>query len=228
MLRQKHTLYCFSPDVMLVTLVVEIILALYTFLRYRMTHFGVVVSAILLLLAVFQIAEYQICGGDNPVLWARIGMIAITLLPILGLHLIMLVNGTERFLKAIYLVTIASIIFFFFSPTAISDAMCGGNYVIFESTHPLYQFYALYYFGLLFVGIWKIYEQVASREHNTRKRSVLLWILAGYLSFMLPTAIVYGFYESTIVGIPSIMCGFAVIFALMLALRAAPIYHEAE
>lgn len=223
--REKNTLYCFTPEVMLATLAIEIVLAAYTFLRYRMTAFGVVSSAILVFLAVFQIAEYQICTGETQVFWARIGMIAITLLPILGLHLIMLVNNTEKLLKLVYLVAFGSIVFFIFSPTAITNAMCGGNYVIFKSAHQLYQLYALYYFGLLFVGIWKIYEQIVSNSHDLRKRSVLYWILAGYLSFMLPTAIVYGFYESALQGTISIMCGFAIVFALILALRAAPLYH---
>lgn len=223
LLQKKNTLYCFSPEVMLITLIIEIALAIYTFARYRLTAFGTVASAILLLLAIFQLAEYQVCIGDSQAFWARIGMVAITLLPILGLHLIMLINGTERLLKAVYLIAAASTIFFIFSPTAITGAACGGNYVIFKSAHQLYQLYALYYFGLLFVSVWKIYEQIVSTG-DRRQHSMLYWLLGGYLSFILPTAIVYGFYESALQGTISIMCGFAVIFAAILALKVVPIY----
>lgn len=228
--RKKNTLYCFSPEVMLLTLVIEIVLAVYTFVRYRLTAFGTVASAILIFLAIFQAAEYQVCTTDGTaMIWARIGMIAITLLPILGLHLIMLVNNTERFLRAVYLVAIVSVLFFAILPMAVSDPVCGGNYVILRSDlQQFFRIYSLYYFGLLFLGIWKVYELIAHNELPPHKRAALYWMFFGYLSFILPTAIVYGLYESTLKGIPSIMCGFAVIFALILALRVVPLYHKKD
>lgn len=230
MLQQKNTFYCFTPEVMLATLVIEIILAVYTFARYRMTSFGVVASAILLLLAIFQIAEYQVCTGDaSQLFWARVGMIAITLLPALGLNLIFLVNNTTHLLKVVYIVAVVSVVFFGFSPFAITDSVCGGNYVIFKSDlHQFFKIYTLYYFALLFTGIWHIYEQILNNSHDKRKKEVLYWLFFGYISFILPTAIVYGLYESTLQGMISIMCGFAVIFALILALRVVPIYHRKD
>ena len=229
MLREKNTFYCFSPEVMLATFVIEMILAAYTFMRYRMTSFGMVASAILVMLATFQVAEYQICAGDGGLLWARIGMIAITILPILGLHLILLINNTEKLLKAVYFVAIISVIFFALLPVAITDSVCGGNYVIFKSDlAQFFRIYSLYYFGLLFLGIWKTYELITINKEAPHRRRTLYWVFFGYLSFILPTAIIYGFYESTLSGTASIMCGFAVIFALILALRVVPLYHQKD
>ncbi|MBI5742726.1 MAG: hypothetical protein HZA25_02725 [Candidatus Niyogibacteria bacterium] len=230
MLRERNTFYCFSPEVMLITFAVEILLAVYTFIRYRRSAFGAVASAILVFLAVFQAAEYQVCTTNGTeIVWARIGMIAITLLPILGLHLIMLVTNTERFLRAVYLVAIVSVLFFALLPTAVSGPVCGGNYVILRSDlQQFFHIYSLYYFGLLFLGIWKVYELIARNELPPHKRAALYWMFFGYLSFILPTAIIYGLYESTLKGIPSIMCGFAIVFALILALRVVPLYHKGE
>src|SRR5262245_15307458 len=65
--RDNHTFYCFSPPVMLATFIVEIALAAFVFVRYRTSRFGKVGGLILILLAVFQFAEYRVCGttADN-------------------------------------------------------------------------------------------------------------------------------------------------------------------
>lgn len=44
----------------------------------------------------------------------------------------------------------------------------------------------------------------------------------GLLSFVLPTGIVNALHPETIHGIPSIMCGFAVIYALVLVFGITP------
>lgn len=228
--KKKNTLNCFSPEVMLATFVIEIILAIYVFIRYRMTAFGRMAVAILVLLAVFQMAEYQICAGSYTLLWARIAIIVTTLLPILGLHLILMVGKATLPLRALYIVAIASILFFSFSQTAITGAVCGGNYIIFNSTHSFYWLYGVYYTSFLFIGIWRAYEQMLnfkkSGEH--KKISVLRWMIAGYLSFMIPMAIIYSLYDYERIGITSIMCGFAIIFAFILALRIVPLFYRAE
>jgi len=193
-----------------------------------MNSFGRTAVTILALLALFQLSEYQICTGSYTLFWARIGIIAVTLLPILGIHLILILNNTTRVLKAAYIIALASIIFFSFSSTAVTGAVCGGNYIIFQSEHAFYWLYTVYYLSLLFIGIWKSYEQmiVAKEKADKIRLSILRWIIAGYLSFMLPMAFIYAFYESARNGVASIMCGFAIIFALILALRVIALYYR--
>ena len=79
--KNQTTLFCFSPPVMLATVIIESGLALWTLFRYRQHLFGKIAVAILLLLAAFQISEYQVCGNHDAETWARFGLVAITLLP---------------------------------------------------------------------------------------------------------------------------------------------------
>ena len=51
-------------------------------------------------------------------------------------------------------------------------------------------------------------------------------MVIGYLSFMLPMGIAYAFYEPARVAVASIMCGFALSLAFILALRIVPEYYK--
>ena len=96
---KKPKLYCFSPPVMLATLAIEIILAIYTFWRYKLNAVTRIAMALLICLALFQWAEYNVCEGtiflDN-LGWAKLGYVAITMLPPLGIHLIYQLSGDKR------------------------------------------------------------------------------------------------------------------------------------
>ena len=60
---KKPRLYCFSPAVMLATLTIEIILAIYTFWKYKLNAVTKIVIMLLICLALFQWAEYNVCEG---------------------------------------------------------------------------------------------------------------------------------------------------------------------
>lgn len=206
---------------MLATFLIEIALAAYVFARYRMTNFGRISAVILLLLALFQLAEYQVCGGAETLFWSRIGFAAITLLPILGLHLITIVTQKNYFLIFGYTASFLLILTFLFSSQAIAGAVCAGNYVIFQLQQELAWVFSGYYFSILMLGIWEISEKLTVGSNK-----LLVWMLVAYLSFLVPTGIVYLLRPETMYAIPSIMCGFAVIFAFILALRIVHLYHK--
>ena len=68
--------------------------------------------------------------------------------------------------------------------------------------------------------------QVKDAKKNQTKISALNWLAAGYLSFILPTTFVNLVNPETIEGIPSIMCGFAVLLAIILIGFVAPLTLE--
>lgn len=220
----KGKLFCFTPEVMLATFLTETALAVYVFVRYRLTAFIRLITAILVLLGAFQFVEYEVCIDPNQLFWPRVGFAIITFLPVLSLHLISLVTGKKHFLKFGYTLMFAYIAIFLFAPKAINGAVCGGNYIIFNTAQELWWTYGVYYFGFLFLGIWEAIE-----NKTKENRSLLNWLLVGYGSFMLPMGIVY--LTMPIVAwnaTPSIMCGFALIFAFILAFKVAPKYHQSN
>lgn len=212
---------------MLATFAIEIILAAWTLARYGATKFGKTTSAILILLATFQIAEYKICGGIGGMVWAKIGFVAITILPMANLYLISLIGRKIHLLKLGYLTAFVFSLFIVFSPKAISDAACGGNYVFFYAGNDSYWLYLIYYVLFLIVGIWESRNNmnIAKMNNDKNKADLFFWIIVGYLSFMIPASVIYFLYATTSASIASVMCGFAVIFAVILALKVVPEYN---
>jgi hypothetical protein len=215
---------------MLATFLIELSLAAFVFVRHHVTRFGKVAGLVLVLLAVFQFSEYQICTatGATPLLWSRVGFAAITLLPIAGLYLVSLVSRGPHFLKLGYVTAAAFVIYFIFVPKSITDAICGGNYVIFNGSNDFYRLYGFYYWGFLLLGIWESIEKIESLKRKTRTKNLLQWWIVAYLSFMAPMGAAYMFFPETRNAVASIMCGFAVALALILTLKIVPAYDRAH
>lgn len=200
---------------MLATFVVEVGLAIYVLLRHKLNSIARIAVVTLLSLAVFQWAEYAICAGHGPtILWMRAGFVAITLLPALGVHLVGILRRNHRLTKFAYVSSAATILWLLLPGGTIS-AVCAGNYVIFD-LHPILEsVYVLYYFGFLLAAL---YGAVTLAPHSRAAR----WFTVGYLSFLLPMGIIYLIDRSAYQAVPSIMCGFAVLFAAILAFKVVP------
>ncbi len=63
-------------------------------------------------------------------------------------------------------------------------------------------------------------------KNGRRQKQALLAMILGYLVFLVPTAVVNTLKPETIAGIPSIMCGFAVLFAFILYFYIIPRVSE--
>ncbi len=223
--KYSDKLFCFSPPVMLATFVIESVLASYTLLRYKLTTITRLVATMLTLLAIFQLSEFNVCGrvGVSASVWSRIGYVAITLLPALGIHLIQAVAKRGWFwLKWLaYASSLFFVAIFGFAPSAFVGHVCAGNYAIFQLTNHTGELYFIYYYFWLFAGIvMSLYFAINAKLHI---RKALILQIVGYLSFLLPTGIVNDVNPKTIAGIPSVMCGFAVIYALALVLGIVPL-----
>jgi hypothetical protein len=228
--KDARTLYCFSPAIMLATFAIEIALAVFVVVRHRVTLFGKVACLVLILLAAFQLAEYRICttSGADPLRWSRIGFIAITLLPLAGLYLVSLVSHKPHFLRIGYASAIGFVLYFVLVPKSITDAICGGNYIVFNTSNDLYRLYGFYYWGFLLLGIWESIEKIASLKRRTATKKILQWLIIGYLSFMAPMGTMYLLFPVTRNAVASIMCGFALVLAFILAFKVVPVYDRAH
>ena len=214
--------YCFSPPVMLATLVIEFSIAIYAIWRYKMNKIGKLIVIMLCALGTFQLSEYLLCGGMglSNVEWARIGYMAITLLPPLGIHIIIETVGKKKpiLLGAAYASCVAFIGFYLFASSSVTLLECMPNYAVFSAYPAIALPFSIYYFVWILAGI---YLAVRWRNEMPKYKKPLQAMAIGYLAFVLPTAIVNIVYPSTISGIPSIMCGFAVILAIT-AIKVLP------
>lgn len=210
---------------MLATFVIEIVLAIYMSVRYKMTPMVRLATAILVLLALFQLAEFNVCGrsDSSALMWSRIGYVAITLLPPLALHLVLAIKNLKPrpLLMLTYGSSLGFTLFIGLTSTAFAGHACAGNYAIFNLSGHLGGLYFAYYYLWLILSIGlSLYFSIIAKP---KIRKALILQVIGYLSFLLPTGIVNAVNPSTISGIPSVMCGFAVIYAVILALGIVPI-----
>jgi hypothetical protein len=223
-------LNCFSPPVMLATFIIEAVLAVYIIWRYRLDMTGRLVVALLSFLALFQISEYFVCGGAglSAETWAKTGYVAITMLPPLGLHLLHILARKDRraMVIASYVSAAGFIAFFLGYSGAFTGYMCTGNYVIFQLASHSGMAYGFYYYGWLLavLGYGKSWlnELKTKGKKYAKQRQTIQALIAGYLVFLVPTAIANTINPDTRRGIPSIMCGFAVIFAVILVVYVLP------
>jgi hypothetical protein len=224
------TLNCFSPPVKLTTLVTESILTVYTLVRYRMSPITRLATITLISLATFQLSEYFVCTGYGleAEQWSRLGFVMITTLPAVGIHIMhQLAHKQERkYVYATYFGMSAFMIFFLTYHAAFIGHECTGNYVIFQMGPLGTALYSLYYYGLLLSGIflgvkWANEIKAKGPKFHSQLQTVRALII-GYLVFLVPTALAYSIKPEDRKAIPSIMCGFAVIYALILTVYILP------
>jgi hypothetical protein len=223
-------LNCFSPPVMIATMVIEAGLAVYTVWRYKLNDLVRLIVAMLIGLAVFQLAEYFVCTGLGSMAapWSRIGFVAITALPPLGLHIMHKLAGKprRRLVNTAYVTMAAYMVLFLVTPDIFTGHVCTGNYVIFQFTANVTGLYTVYYFGWLLAGIglgfkWAN-ELMARGKAKVRQLQSVQGLILGYLVFLIPSAISMVVRPDARRGIPSVLCGFAVLLALTLVFYVLP------
>lgn len=220
---KRLPLYCFSPPVMLATFFIEISFLLYVVIRYKMNPLSRLIALLLLLLATFQLAEYNVCGGfgANAQTWSRIGFVAITLLPPIGIHLIYTLakRPWSNVTGAAYGMAAAWIAIFTFGEKVFNDHVCAGNYIIFHIKPGLGSLYFFHYYLWLFIGAYLCY--LFAKSMNKKNRESLLLLALGYGSLLIPTTTV-NMFNKNFEGLPSIMCGFAIILAVIVTFGILP------
>ena len=222
--KKSTTFYCFSPPVMLATFAVEIAFAVYILWRYKFTPITRLIVSLLVFLAIFQGTEYLLCGGFmfEGGVWSRVGYAAITMLPPLGIHLAYLLANKKPGLVVgfAYATCAAFIAYFVFATQAISGHTCYSNYVTFDTAEISKIPYVAYYYGWLFVGTFLTFAWAPKLDKH--RKAALYALMGGYLSLLIPTTTITLIWSEAISGIPSIMCGFAIILAGILTFKVAP------
>lgn len=214
---------------MLATFSIEIVLALYTVWRFKLNIVGRLITALLFFLGFFQLSEYFVCGGlgMSSVGWARAGYVAISTLPPLGLHLMYTLAGKKpgKTVYAAYGTMVLFMAWFLLYGGAFAGYVCTGNYVIFQLVRGSAILYGTYYYGWLLTAIvlairWT--RAIGRNKKRAQQGRNMMMLVFGYLVFLLPTAIANTVSPETRRGIPSIMCGFAILFALVLVSYILP------
>lgn len=215
---------------MLATIIFEVGSILYVLWRYKMSPIVRLVVFLIGLLATFQLAEYMVCEGTglNTVQWARVGYMAIILLPPAGIHLVTkLANKDCKWLVwASYACAVPFLIFFALAHSPFNGQQCLGNYVIFEVPNLVTSWLSIFYYSLLALAF--VLALYWARLAAKRQKDALHLFTIGYVLFLLPTFTIAQLRPETIHGLPSIMCGFAVLLAITLVFGVLPRVDKVE
>lgn len=227
----------YSPTLAVGTAAFEIIAAGWAFALARAKGRGdravaFTTGVILFLLAGYQLTEVAICSdvaaaGFLP----RLAFIIVTWLPALGLLLIAQIRRPRS--RALYgcaigmlALSVGVVVWIALDPSFASASVCNAVYARYAHAQPRFQLYAIYYWvGLLGMILLSGHGMLASVE--PRGRRLLAHVLTGTLGFILPSIAVSHFVPETRYALPSVLCHFALILAMMLArmlwvLRVAP------
>ena len=230
---RKHSIFkqttfaCFSPPVMIGTFFIEILCSVYVLWKYKMSLVTRLCVALCVNLALFQFAEYFVCTQSTyAIIASRMGYAAITLLPPLGFWLMCELSGKvyKPLVHSLMVLGAFIAVYFLLHKSAFESYECTGNYVIFQIGKAQTTLYSSYYFGLLIAtiarGSYAVFSTHAHKMHAVR------WLLAGYAIFIVPVAVLTTLHPNTRQAVPSILCGFAVTFAVILTTRVLPIYDK--
>jgi hypothetical protein len=230
MTKKSTQFNCFSPPVMIATMVVEVSLALYTLWRYKMTITTRLAVITLMTLATFQLAEFFVCTDSigHVIMWSRVGFATITLLPPLGLHLVHVIADKphRRLVYAAYFTMACFVTFFLLFPSVFNSYQCTGNYVIFHLRPHAGGIYWVYYFGWIITSMVLAFRWINQLSKQGKKvhdqLRAVQGLIIGWLVFIVPAAIANVVNPASRQGIPSVLCGFAVLYALILVLYVMP------
>lgn len=216
------TFYCFTPAVSLATFIIETIFAVYILLRYKATHFSLLSTFILFLLALFQFSEYMVCTTPNPAYWGKIGLAVVTLLPVAGIHMVSMVSKRHLWTVGGYVLAATLVGIILFWPEVAITAVCNSSYVDIQTIPFFSKLYGLYYAGFLLLGIvllaLSLYQKIGDKKEEE-------WLLVGYLAFYVPALILFYFKIVRHTALPSIMCGFALLLAVIFVTILLPRYY---
>jgi len=210
---------------MIMTFFIEILSALFVLYRYRRTKLAWSIVALLFCLGAFQAAEYFVCTNSTVAITAaRLGFVAISFLPPLGLYTMSLLTGKSnvQYIRFTFALAVIFSAYFMFAPQAFDSYQCTGNYVIFQIGQVQTRVYMIFYFGIIAQSIIRGVYYLRTQDDDKNKNSVQ-WFLAGYAFFIVPVAILTVIHPDTRYAVPSILCGFAITLALVLVAKIAPL-----
>jgi len=216
--------YCFTPLVSLATFVIEILLALYVFFKYKTTLFSQLCIGLLACLGVFQLSEYFICTSSEVDMWLKVGFIAMTLLPALGVHITSIITKRDKVLTySAYFLAGLIIFSVLYVPQIQLNATCEPHYVSITK-HPFFGFlFGTYYAAYVLSAVYVLWRSIKSKIGDRMEEQ---WLIIAYAVFVVPSIAL--FYVKVIVkaALPSVMCGFAILTALIFVCFIIPRHYK--
>ncbi len=212
---------CFTPAVSLTTALIEFLVAIFILFYYKKSSFSKIAVMLLFLLGAYQFSEFMVCVSGYPILWAKVGFIAYTLLPAAGLWFCLKNTGKKYNLFALFIAPILFSIFALVKPDFIMESTCGTYLVVIRHLFfdPAYYwasaFYLTYYFGFIFY-IFYVYVLDFKKAKDDIDKKIDGDLMVGIAISLLPAIILLFIFPSLYLKFPSLYCQFALLFTIII------------
>ena len=213
---------CFTPIVSLSTAIIEWILATILIVFFKKTNLRIYFAGLIYVLGLYQYTEFMLCTTGYPLLWAKIGFITYTFLPAMALHSVLRVLKRNAKLIWIYLIPILTSLIAIITSNFIASAECTSLFVqvrivLMEQSgiiqNMAYWIYMLYYFGFLVIALGFILKDYF-RQRSKIKKEIEIVEIVGAFMMLGPTLLLVVILPYLDARFPSILCGFAIFFAI--------------
>ncbi|MCE7749796.1 MAG: hypothetical protein GPJ51_15525 [Candidatus Heimdallarchaeota archaeon] len=172
------------------------------------------IAMMLVLLQLYQLAEFLICIGVNENITGKIAYTIITFLPPMGYFLSSKVVGWKF---PDYWIGFAAAtgfsLYYIVTPGSVVLDSCNPFYAVYSVHHSFY--YGIYYMGILVYSIFFLAAHLIFRRNKVDRKSSL-FVLIGYLSFLVPMYLMVWVDSYFATKVPSIMCKYALLLAVIL------------
>lgn len=212
----------YSPALAIATAIFEVSVAVWALRGPGRKPIIRTTSAILLVLAAYQIVEVLICSrapmaGFMP----QMAFIVVTWLPPLGLLLIAQLSPSQshvNYAVSYFMLAVALtiVIWIAFDDRFVSDSVCNIVYAKYSNPLPRFRIYSWFYWLGLF-GMVALSALGVRNSNNPGQQRLLKSVLIGSVGFIIPALIVTQFVAPAEGALPSLMCHFALILAISLA-----------
>jgi hypothetical protein len=215
---------CFTPYISLATAMLEYIFATLILLYFRKSKVTPYVVALLYILGTYQFTELMLCATANANLWVRLGFVAYTFLPAVGVHFFLTMIGTKwkRGFLVLYALPVIFSGFAFVSKQFVEEGVCNTIFVTArtmfyspDSNPKMAMLYGGYYYMFILSAI--VFALFAhSKEENKWKRAYYMMAMVGLSVITLSPHIFIMLLPSYGISFPSIYCEFALLFAIIM------------
>jgi hypothetical protein len=213
---------CFTPAVSLTTAIIEWVLATVLLVFFKRTSLRGYFAWIIYVLGFYQFTEFMLCTSDSAFLWAKLGFITYTFLPALVLQSVLRIARKNAKLFWIYIIPFGFSLVALLNSEFISSAKCTSVFVqvrlaLIDNAGLLQTvvswIYLLYYFGFMAIALALIIKDYAHQKNKIKKR-IRFVAFIGIFMMLVPTFVLMVVLPRLDAGFPSILCGFALFFAI--------------
>jgi hypothetical protein len=213
----------YSPVLGALTALFEIVAGIWAVFGARRPRILRPVAALLFLLAAYQVLEVVICAGGNEqkLFLSRLAFVTVTWLPPVTLLLISRAYGAASralrvYVRGVFALAGIMTLWIVMDYRFITGTICHFMYSSYAYLEPWFHIYGAFYeitqLSTVFIAILCL----ASAE-DRRARLDLADILVGILLYLLPALLVAAIVRTiTDRALPSIMCHFALFYAIFL------------